>query len=54
MKRHLYGLKVALADIEPEIWRRFFVTSRRLNFLVSPENKHRIDFAKNVEFLLKH
>ncbi len=27
MKRHLYALKVALADIEPEIWRRFVVPS---------------------------
>ena|SRR5208337_1668094 len=27
MKRHLYVLKVALADIKPEIWRRFVVPS---------------------------
>ncbi|MBF0558682.1 MAG: plasmid pRiA4b ORF-3 family protein [Nitrospirae bacterium] len=27
MKRHSYVLKVALADIEPEIWRRFVVPS---------------------------
>ena len=27
MKRHLYVLRVTLADIEPEIWRRFVVPS---------------------------